>query len=224
MIEGIGLINDVILTKLQAKMVPAKEKYGAVGTAICCAALAVAALFTKHYVYAVALAIGAYVFFSRFKGMTNKVHLANLAVAREKNQEIARFKVLFDEDDLIITTMDGEDPVEKEYRTFIKKIESEENEPPKMKQKGSKQKKPQEIKILDNNNLEIEMDDEELEFQGLDLKPNEIKKQDYKIFTLEDKKKKPQKKVPKMTELFDADKLENEIKEEKKKKTKGSKS
>jgi hypothetical protein len=126
MVEGIGLINDVILTKLQAKMVPAKEKYGAIGTAICCAALAVAALFTKHYVYAVALAIGAYVFFSRFKGMTKKVHLANLAVAREKNQEIARFKVLFDEDDLIITTMDGEDPVEKEYRTFIKKIEFEE--------------------------------------------------------------------------------------------------
>ena len=104
------------------------------------------------------------------------------------------------------------------------KIEPEENEPPKMKQKGSKQKKPQEIKILDNNNLEIEMDDEELEFQGLDLKPKEIKKQDYKIFTLEDKKKEPQKKVPKMTELFDADKLENEIKEETKKKTKGRKS
>ena len=156
------------------------------------------------------------------------------------------------------------------------KIEPEEKETQKKvaPKKGGKQKEPKEIKLIDNNNLEIEMedaefeleglgekpkeekkqgekeyhifdledikkeapkkknenileiemDDEELEFQGLDLKPKEIKKQDYKIFTLEDKKKEPQKKVPKMTELFDADKLENEIKEETKKKTKGRKS
>ncbi len=96
---------------------------------------------------------------------------------------------------------------EKEYHIFD--LEDIKKEAPKKK---------------NENNLEIEMDDEELEFQGLDLKPKEIKKQDYKVFTLEDKKKEPQKKVPKMTELFDADKLENEIKEEKKKKTKGSKS
>ena len=126
MVEGIGVINDIILTKLQAKMIPAKEKYGAIGTGICCAALAVAALFTKHYVYAAALAVGAYVFLSKFRTMTNKAHQANLAVAAAKNQEIAKYKVLFDEDDLIVTTMDGEDPVEKEYRTFIKKIEFEE--------------------------------------------------------------------------------------------------
>lgn len=138
-----------------------------------------------------------------------------------------------DENNLIIELEDEKQPKgskkqnEHDYKISDledMKIEPEENEPPKMKQKGSKQKKPQEIKILDNNNLEIEMDDEELEFQGLDLKPKEIKKQDYKIFTLEDKKKEPQKKVPKMTELFDADKLENEIKEETKKKTKGRKS
>ena len=127
MVEGIGVINDVILTKLKTKMVPAKEKYGTLISAVCCSVIAVAALFTKHYIYAIALAIGAYVFFGKFKTMSNKVYLANLANAKDRNKEIARYKVKFDEDDLIITTMDDEDPVEKEYRTFIRKYEFEES-------------------------------------------------------------------------------------------------
>ena len=108
-------------------------------------------------------------------------------------------------------------------------IEEEEIIPVKKKpQKNEvKKKEPKEIKLIDNNNLEIEMDDAEFELEGLGEKPKEEKKQgekEYHIFDLEDVKKEPQKKVPKMTELFDADKLENEIKEETKKKTKGRKS
>ncbi|MBP5165568.1 MAG: hypothetical protein ILP08_09140 [Lachnospiraceae bacterium] len=108
-------------------------------------------------------------------------------------------------------------------------IEEEEIIPVKKKpQKNEvKKKETKEIKLLDNNNLEIEMEDAEFELEGLGEKPKEEKKQgekEYHIFDLEDVKKEPQKKVPKMTELFDADKLENEIKEETKKKTKGRKS
>lgn len=126
MVEGIGVITDVILAKLQKKMIPAKEKYSTLITAICCGFLGLGALFTSRFVYAIALLIGTFVFFGKYRTMTNKVFREKLAVAAANNNEVARYKVRFGEEELTVMTMEGDDPTDFYYQSITKRFDMEE--------------------------------------------------------------------------------------------------